>query len=106
MPQLSIIETSNRCRAFTAILLLWGLSAAAGPSIAPGDVVLRHDIQRLADAGLIKGTVSTWPLAWAPIAADIRGVADEANLPGDVRQSLMRVRRRAEREMRDIGGCR
>jgi hypothetical protein len=81
-------------------MLLWGLAAAAGPSIAPGDISLRHDIQRLADAGVIKGPVSTWPLAWAPIAADVGEVANEAELPTDVLQSLLRVRARAQRETR------
>jgi hypothetical protein len=87
-------------RVLIAITLAWSLSSVAGPGIAPGDVVLRHDILRLADAGIIKGTVSTWPLAWGPIADDIRDAGDAADLPADVWQSLMRVRRRAEREMR------
>jgi hypothetical protein len=34
----------------------------AGPLAMPGDVALRHDIQRLADYGVIKGTVT---LRWA-----------------------------------------
>ena len=40
--------------------------------ITPGDMAFRHDIQRLADHGIIKGPVTTWPLAWGPIIADIR----------------------------------
>ena len=84
----------------TAILLLWSVAAAAGPNIAAGDVALRHDIQRLADAGVIKGPVSTWPLAWGPIAADIRSVGDEVELSADVLQSLTRLRARAAWETR------
>ncbi len=83
-----------------AIALLTSLCAAAAPAIVPGDVALRHDIQRLADAGIVTGTVSTWPLAWAPIAADVRVVDNEADLPADVLQSLMRVRSRVAQEMR------
>jgi preprotein translocase subunit SecF len=37
----------------------------AGPVIAPGDMALRHDIQRLVHAGLISGTVSSSRLAEA-----------------------------------------
>ena len=36
-----------------AIVQLWSLAAAAGPNLAAGDLALRHDIQRLADAGVI-----------------------------------------------------
>lgn len=84
----------------TAIVLTWSLAAAAGPNIAAGDLALRHDIQRLADAGVIKGPVSTWPLAWGPIASDIHSVDDEAGLSPDVLQSLTRVRARAAWETR------
>ena len=41
----------------------------ASPFIGSGDSALRHDIQRLADYGVIKGPTSTWPLAWGPILA-------------------------------------
>ena len=46
--------------------------AAAGPWIDPGDSSLRHDIQLLADAGVITGPVSTWPLSWGDIQASLR----------------------------------
>jgi hypothetical protein len=85
----------------TAIGLAWSLSTSAGPTIAAGDLALRHDIQRLADAGVIKGPVSTWPLAWGPIAADIRVFDKEIELPADVLQSLSRLRARADWEMRN-----
>jgi hypothetical protein len=84
----------------TAIGLTWSLSTAAGPSIAGGDLALRHDIQRLADAGVIKGPISTWPLAWGPIAADLRAVDADVAPSIDIQQSLARVRARAAREMR------
>ena len=58
------------CGSLTAIGLLWGLSTAAGPTIPAGDVALRHDIQHLADAGVIKGPISVCPLAWGPIPAN------------------------------------
>ena len=48
---------------------------------------------------MITGTVSTWPLAWAPIVRDIRSVDSELDLPAEVRASLGRLRARAEREL-------
>ena len=48
--------------------------AFGGPYIPAGDLMLRHDVQRLADHGIIKGPTSTWPLAWGPILDSIRSV--------------------------------
>ena len=81
-------------------LLLSGGSAVAGPFIAPGDVTLRHDIQRLADFGIIKGPISTWPLAWGPIAADIQNFDRGAELPQDVVDAIARIQTRALWETR------
>jgi hypothetical protein len=60
-----------------------------------GDMALRSDIQYLADHGIVKGSVSTWPLAWAPIARDVNA-ADPANLPSHLAEVVRRVRARAE----------
>ena len=46
--------------------------AFAGPLVAPGDLALRHDIQRLADHGVLSGPVTTWPLSWGPILSDLQ----------------------------------
>ncbi len=81
-------------------MLLWSISTVAGPSIAAGDLALRHDIQRLADAGVISGPVTTWPLAWGPIASDIRDVENDIELSDDLLHALIRLRARADREMR------
>ena len=74
-------------------------SVLAGPNIPAGDVALRHDIQRLADYGIIEGTVTTWPLAWGPILHDIRN-ADATELPSGVGDALARIRQRASWETR------
>lgn len=66
-------------------------AANAGPTIQPGDLALRHDIQRLADFGVITGTVSTWPLAWGPILADIKAYETDVGLPTDVADAMARV---------------
>jgi len=81
------------------VLTLAASSVFAGPYIPAGDLVLRHDIQRLADHGLIKGPTSTWPLAWGPILDDIRNT-DATTLPPGVADALVRVRQRAGWETR------
>ena len=82
-----------------ALLILIASPTFAGPYIPAGDLMLRHDIQRLADHGIIKGPTSTWPLAWGPILDDIR-TADAVDLPPDVADALARVSQRADWETR------
>ena len=77
-------------------LSLAGSIAVAGPVVPPGDIALRHDIQRLADAGIVTGPTTSWPLSWEPILADLRVVGDETDLSPDVRDALFRVRARGE----------
>lgn len=78
-----------------AILLL-ALSGqlAADPWAAPGDLALRSDIQRLADAGLIKSPVTTWPIPWATIDHDLRDLAHDPSWTPELAMSLQRVRDR------------
>ncbi|HSG96834.1 MAG TPA: capsule assembly Wzi family protein [Woeseiaceae bacterium] len=71
----------------------------AGPVIAPGDIGLRHEIQLLADYGVIRGPVTTWPLAWDAVEADLRRSRDEEMiLPVAVERARDRLLARAERE--------
>lgn len=72
-----------------------GSAAAASPFIGAGDSALRHDIQRLADYGVIKGPTSTWPLAWGPILADVSTYAIDGDTPPDIVDALARVKARA-----------
>lgn len=83
------------------LVMSLGVSAVtwAGPMLPAGDMALRSDIQYLADHGIVTGSVSTWPLAWAPIARDVNA-ADPANLPSHLAEVVLRVRARAERETR------
>lgn len=88
-------------RLFNLALLVFffGSSAAtAGPSVVVGDLALRHDIQRLADFGVIRGTSSTWPLAWGPILSDIRNYESDQELPPDVRDAMHRLLSRGDWE--------
>ena len=72
--------------------------AHAGPWLAPGDLAVRHDIEILADAGILRGPVTTWPVSWPDVARD----ANAARLPDDasdaLRQALMRIQSAARRE--------
>ena len=45
-------------------------TAHADPWLAPGDEGLRCDIELLADAGILRGPVTTWPISWPDLARD------------------------------------
>src|SRR5690606_4778388 len=86
--------------AILALALLGTAAPAEAGTFAPaGDAALRADIQLLADYGLISGPVTTWPLSWAPIAAELEAAAED-ELPGRVSAALARVRAAARRETR------
>ncbi len=73
----------------------------AAPQAQPGDVGLRHDIQVLADYGAIRGPVTTWPIAWDAVLADLEFVrANDIVLPNNVMPTFERVLARAQREAR------
>ena len=74
--------------------------AFANPFVTPGNLALRHDIQLLADYGVIAGTVTSWPLSWGAIISDIENYDGAAPLPGDVEGALARIRARARRVTR------
>jgi hypothetical protein len=57
-------------------LFLSASTAFAGPVAAPGDMGLRHDIQMLADYGVISGPVTTWPISWDALTADLQAATD------------------------------
>ena len=90
----------SRYRHLTTLLALACLlpagAALAGPAIAPGDLALRHDLQRLADYGVLSGPVTTWPLSWGPIMSDLQNYETTTELPTDVIDTLARVRARAQ----------
>ncbi len=71
----------------------------AEPWIDPGDSGLRHDLQLLADAGVIGAPLTAWPLSWGDIAAQI---AERDEVPESAAAALARVQTRV-REAR-VGG--
>lgn len=70
---------------------------AAGPWVEPGDVALRHDLQLLADAGLLGTPLTSWPLSWPDIAASLKHPQDGAPLPRHLRAAFERTRARIAR---------
>jgi hypothetical protein len=90
-----------RLYAFALLALSLAPAAhAANPLIPAGDLSLRHDIQLLADAGIVRGPVTSWPLAWEPILADINRTDNERQLTYALSAALTRVRLRASWETR------
>jgi hypothetical protein len=66
--------------------------ANADPWLAPGDEALRSDIQLLADAGILRGPVTTWPISWPDIARDALA-ANIVGLNDSTAEALLRVQR-------------
>ena len=85
------------------VLALAATSVAADPWLKPGDPALRHDIQLLADAGVLKSPVNTWPIPWATIAADLDAGHDLETLDPAVLAARARVARHFDR-VRGLGG--
>ncbi|MBT8334671.1 MAG: capsule assembly Wzi family protein, partial [Deltaproteobacteria bacterium] len=62
---------------------------------------LRHDIQVLADYGAIRGPVTTWPMSWDALLAELeRTKAEDFVLPNAVMPTFSRLLARAQRETR------
>lgn len=77
--------------------LIWAGSwrtAVADPWLAPGDEALRSDILLLADAGILRGPVTTWPLSWPDLSRDVLAASD-AGLDLATSAALLRVQRLA-----------
>ena len=77
-------------------------SALAEPWIGPGDVSLRHDLQRLTDAGFLSAPLMSWPIGWSQVARELDGIDLESLSPGQ-RAIVERLRSRSVREMRSDG---
>jgi hypothetical protein len=78
----------------SALLASAASRAQADPWAAPGDATLRHDIQVLADAGVLRGPITSWPLSWPDILRDVKGLSPADVYPG-ISGSLVRVQRLA-----------
>jgi hypothetical protein len=65
--------------------------ALADPWITPGDARLRHDLELLADAGIVRAPLTAWPVSWAEVARDVGGKAPVAGEPAWLAAALARV---------------
>jgi len=79
-------------RFVSCLTILVAGAARADPWLAAGDEGLRSDIHLLADAGILRGPVTTWPLSWPDIARDALA-ADGAALDEATAKALRRVQR-------------
>ena len=57
----------------------------------PGDSALRHDVQLLGDAGVVRAPLTSWPLAWTDVVRDIQ--AFDGNLAPAAEAARLRVLR-------------
>ena len=87
-----------------ALLLLASGWVQADPWLAPGNLALRHDIELLADAGIIRGPVMTWPMSWPDISRDVLAAADTAQGDPSIDKALARVKRAARAAQQDGPG--
>ena len=72
-------------------LSLAAVQALADPWIAPGDARLRHDLELLADAGIVRAPLTAWPVSWAEVARDVGGKDLEPAQPAWLAAALARV---------------
>ncbi len=103
----SFARVTRACRRTVAVCVLAAISgqqAVADPWQTPGDSRLRHDLQLLADAGIVHAPLSAWPVSWPEIARDV-AQTDPAALALPVEAALARVRA-AAREATGTGELR
>ena len=84
------------------LLLIFAVSPAIAGKVAPaGDIALRHDIQVLADYGIVSGPTTSWPISWDALVADLQVAVDSNTIyPNAVERTLQRLILRANREVR------
>lgn len=79
------------------LLILSTSIAKAEPWIDTRDAWLRADIEMLANEGIIKTPITTWPLPWAPIIKDLEA-ASRTDLDESILPVFLRVKRKARIE--------
>lgn len=102
-PRRVLVQKARKflCRAGLVLSLFASPQAVlAGAFIPAGDMALRADIELLADYGVLEGPVTSWPLSWGPILADLEELDGGIALPAHVRHALERVLNVAHREVR------
>lgn len=89
--------SARRVATAVVLALLWGPAIHAQPWLPPGNLALRHDLQLLADAGILRSPITTWPMSWPDIARDALSAepAAAARLDLATAGALARVQRLA-----------
>ncbi len=82
---------------WVVVALFLAAPASASPWAEVGDRRLRSDLEILANHGIIGSLLTTWPIPWAQISAQLP-IDGDVNLPAHVRRSLKRVRKRMKKE--------
>lgn len=101
---MSLTPVRSGARALYRCLL--GLSvlvappAFADPWLAPGDEGLRSDIQMLADEGIVHTPVTSWPLSWGDVAADLERAGHAPLRSAALDDAMARLRLEARRQTR------
>ena len=65
----------------------------SSPWVTPDDVLVKHDLQILSDAGLLNIPINTWPIAWGDVAYNLK-VDDPKGLSPETLLSLQRIKQR------------
>ena len=73
----------------------------AKPWMNPDDVLVKHDLQILTDAGLLDIPINTWPISWGDVAYNLK-VDNISELSTETLLSLQRIRQRLIEE--EMGG--
>ncbi|MFK7886944.1 MAG: capsule assembly Wzi family protein [Gammaproteobacteria bacterium] len=81
-----------------AALWLQAPIAQAEPFVAPGDILLRHDIELLSDAGVLSTPITSWPLSWGDIHTELAEVDAALVITPGLTAAITRLRQRAGRE--------
>jgi hypothetical protein len=71
--------------------------SAADAWLAPGDSSLRHDIELLADAEVIRSPITTWPISWPEVARAVMQVDVQDAQDPQIEAALVRVQGAARR---------
>jgi hypothetical protein len=76
--------------------LIPALAARADPWLPPGDARLRHDLQLLADAGIVRAPLTAWPVSWGEVARDVGQQPSGGDRAPWIEAALSRVRAAAQ----------
>jgi hypothetical protein len=77
-------------------LALVAPARAVDPWAQPGDLALRDDLQILADAGMLGSPLTTWPIPWASIEAELNAGSRDSSVPASAEAALRRTRARLD----------